>query len=299
MTTLGPETVKTYRYVRISLIAGVVLLFSALAVHTAGSGGPVEPSISAYFYLPVRSVLVGTLVGASLALIAIQGRPGGEDALLNLAGMLFLLVAFIPTPVPGRSGAPCPRLDTCVPPQFVPDVEVSVAALLWVGALGLLFTGWTLWRQPPHDPVARTGFVAAFAVWATTAVMFGPTADWPLRGHLLDLGHYVAAVLAFASLIAVAVINARRSDDGIEVAGRRASYTALYGLVALLMGTGIVGALAYWWVALRPMPEDGSTIVFWLEAWLLVLFAVFWSFQTKEFWKEGLPREAVHDPAQG
>ena len=293
MTTLGPETIKTYRYVRISLIAGVALLFCALAVHIVGSGGALEASISAYFYLPVRSVLVGTLVGASLALIAIQGRPGGEDALLNLAGMLFLLVAFVPTPVSGLPGAPCPRRDTCVPEQFVADVEVSVAALLWVGALGLLFTGWTLWRRTPRDPVARKGFLAAALVWVTTAVMFGPSADWPLRGHLLDLGHYVAAVLAFVLLITVAVINARRSDHGIEVAGRRASYTALYGVVALLMGIGTVVALAYWWVALRPVPDTGTTVVFWLEAWLLLLFATFWALQTKEHWHEGLPADAV------
>ena len=40
-------------------------------------------------------------------------------------------------------------------------------------------------------------------------------------------------------------------------------------------------------------PDAESSVVFWLEAWLLLPFAVFWAFQTRESWHEGLPRDAV------
>ena len=74
----GPETVTTYRYVRLSIIGVVVLLFAALAVAIARDDWAVGPSISAYYYGPVRSVLVGSLVAAAFLLVAVRGRPGSR-----------------------------------------------------------------------------------------------------------------------------------------------------------------------------------------------------------------------------
>lgn len=297
ISPLSYETVKTYRYVRISLIAAVILLFTALAIQITGSSGRMQGSISAYYYLPVRSVFVGTLVGASFSLVAIQGRPGGEDVLLNLAGMLLPLVAFIPTPVPGFSDAPCPRGDKCVPEEFIPGVEVSVGALILLGAAGLAFALWTLKAKGWSDPAAPKGLAAAGALWAVVAVSFGPTGDWGLRRWLIDVGHYAAAISVFALLVAVAFINAQRSEQGIRMAGRYASYKAIYRLVAAGMALGIIGACAYWFFVIRPVPEAQTTMIFWVEAWLLSLFAIFWGVQTKEFWREGLPIEAMRASA--
>jgi len=73
----------------------------------------------AYFDTPVRTVFVGTLVGAAFSQVAIRGRCGGEDALLNLAGVLLPLVAFLPVPTPGTDGDPCPgQAARYVPAEF-------------------------------------------------------------------------------------------------------------------------------------------------------------------------------------
>ena len=125
----GHETVVTYRYVRVSIVGVVVLLFTALLIEVAGDSWDLLPSISAYFYTPVRSVFVGSLVAAAFLLVAVRGRPGLEDGLLNLGGMLLPVVAFVPTPVSGQ----CPTGGRCIPDEFVPGVEVSMGALLIVG----------------------------------------------------------------------------------------------------------------------------------------------------------------------
>lgn len=105
-------------------------------------------TISAYYYSPVRSVFVGVLVGAAFSLVAIRGRRGAENALLDLAGMLLPLVAIVPTPVEGTSDAPCLRGVRYIPEEFLAGVEVGVAALLILGAVGLVFGGWsTAWLR--------------------------------------------------------------------------------------------------------------------------------------------------------
>jgi hypothetical protein len=89
---------KTYRYLRLALVALVALIMTAVALEW-GRTHCLQTSISAYYYTPARSIFVGSLVAIGVALIAIRGRSDGEDALLNLAGMLAPVVAFVPTPV--------------------------------------------------------------------------------------------------------------------------------------------------------------------------------------------------------
>lgn len=64
-------------------------------------------SISGYYYTPSRNVFVGALVVIGVSLIAIKGSTDREDVLLNLAGVLAPIVAFVPTTLgPRRSGPP-------------------------------------------------------------------------------------------------------------------------------------------------------------------------------------------------
>jgi hypothetical protein len=281
---VGQETVTTYRYVRVSIVAVVTLLFTALVVQIAADDWEIEPSISAYYYTPVRSVLVGSLVAAAFLLVAVRGRPGFEEALLNLGGMLLPVVAFIPTPIEPW----CPGDGTCVPPEFISGVEVSLSALLLLGAPGVGFALWTLLARAPHSRRAPSGYVGAMVIWAVVAVWFGPTADWAPRASLLDFGHYVAAVGVFAIMVVVALINARRTDRSARIGSRAVPYTAVYVVVAVAMALTLVGALIAWWFA---TPNEGA-LIFWVEAALLAAFSLFWAVQTAEFWNLGLPEEA-------
>ena len=103
-----------------------------------GPRGGILASISAYYYTPVRGVFVGSLVAVGLGLVAIKGREGWEDSMLNLAGMLAPLVALVPTPI----SVPVAGFEVerrTVPAELVPAVENNVAALLVLGVVGLVF----------------------------------------------------------------------------------------------------------------------------------------------------------------
>lgn len=278
---MGQQTVVTYRYVRVSIVAVVMLLFAALLVQIIADDWRIGPSISAYFYTPVRAVFVGSLVAAAFLLVAVRGRAGLEDALLNLGGMLLPVVAFIPTPIE----AGCPGGGACVPEQYLLGVEVSMSALLLLGVPGLAFALWTLLARDRSETSAPSGYLGAVAIWAAFAVWFGPAADWAPRASLLELGHYVAAVGVFAIMVSVAVINARRTDRRARIGERAVAYTAVYIGVAAAMGLVLLAGLVAWW---RGAPADGS-ILFWIEAALLGLFSLFWAIQTAEFWNLGLP----------
>lgn len=280
---MGRE-ITTYRYVRVSIVGVVMLLFTALLLEIAADGWLIGPSISAYYYTSVRSVFVGSLVAAAFLLVAVRGRVGLEDGLLNLGGMLLPVVAFIPTPLVGA----CADEGACVPEDFVPGAELSMSALLLLGVPGLAFALWTLLARDRDERAAPSGYLGAVAIWAAFAVWFGPTADWPLRASLLELGHYVAAVGVFVMMVAVAVINARRTDRTAVVADRVVPYTRVYIAVAAVMGIVLAAAVGAWWLG---APAGGS-IIFWLEAALLGLFSLFWAIQTAEFWNLGVPEDA-------
>ena len=97
---LEDVTRKSYRYLRVSVVALALLLGVSLVIEILFGGRERFGSISGYYYSPVRSIFVGALVAIGPALISIKGRAGWEDTLLDLAGMLAPVVALVPTPLP-------------------------------------------------------------------------------------------------------------------------------------------------------------------------------------------------------
>src|SRR5438552_17398424 len=80
------DAVKTWRYLRLAMIALVV----GLGVSLAFERGKVHPgcfktSISAYYYTPAHSWFVAALIGIAVCLVCLRGSTGTEDVLLNLA----------------------------------------------------------------------------------------------------------------------------------------------------------------------------------------------------------------------
>ena len=59
------------------------------------------------------------------------------------------------------------------------------------------------------------------------------------------------------------------------------------------MSLALLAALLIWAIVIRPAPTIDNSLIFWLEATLLALFAVFWVAQTVEFRDVGLPAEAL------
>ena len=64
----------------------------------------------------------------------------------------------------------------------------------------------------------------------------------------------------------------------------RTRYVAMYRAVAVLMLLALAATVAL------SLLTGSTSLVFWVEVVLLVLFAVFWVIQTIELWDRGLRR---------
>lgn len=292
MARVQEVALTSYRSLRVAIVAMVLALFAALTLQISADrmrAGPGEDwwlgSISAYFYTPVQGIFVGALCAVGLCLIAIKGRHGGEDELLNLAGMLAFLTAVVPTPL---------RPDTCTGEPYCLDVPERVTnnvwALLIAGLAALVLISWPRRRDLAH----RAGW-DLWATWISWATVAGTHLALPAL--FLDWAHYTAAVLLFLCLTAVAWVNARdaavTAGQGERTRGLKPEiYRRSYRIIAAAMLAILVGGLSaqVGFPALGlPLPGQG---LFILEALLLLLFATFWVLQTVEFWEIGLPAKA-------
>jgi hypothetical protein len=228
-----------------------------------------QPSISAYYFTPVRGVFVGALLALGICLICLRGSTDVEDLMLNVAGMLTFVVAFVPTPhyTPSCTSAVAPIEDVSA------NIANNVVALLIVSGIALLITGVAL-VFAETTKWTRIGWVVGALLWVTVLVVFISARD-----AFTDNAHDVAAVLMFLCIVAAAVDNALDT--------RRASLHALYialagAMVAALAIIAIVGKATRWpyWTIL-------------LEVVVLTLFAAFWLIQTWDLWDQGIRPRSI------
>jgi hypothetical protein len=276
MATVPASTTleRTYRYLRMGIAGAVVILFSSVTVAAASVGW--LPSVSHYFYTPARSVFVGVLVAVALALFALSGR-GAERALLDAAALMAPLIAFVPTTIaPGSvPGLTVPCDHPCVPPGFVADAANGVAAYLIGG--GLVLTVALLLAALRQLSLAQVGLSLII-----TAVVLGAVAViWAVAPDVfLQQVHFVATVIFFGLMAAVAVRNAFPRRETPPAPVYRALYTAIAaGLVVVLVA----------YVALLPRLDEGFGLVLVVEAAALTLFTAFWVVQGIEKWNDADP----------
>ena len=281
------ESVETWRYLRLSMVAVVAALAAAvLYEHFQVKGKDCfQTSISAYYYTPARSVFVAALVSIGVAMVCLRGSTPGEDLLLNLAGMFAPVVAFVPTPDPGS----CSSITSAAEARAA-NIANNLTALLIAGGLALAFAMWSAWHEPspyessPQEPCrARIALAVAVAVWA--AVLFVHA----FAGEFFDsYAHATAATAMFLCIIAVVCINARE----LKTVDSKHTYVSWYAAVAVAMVVVLVvglGAVIVHWLF---GDELWSHLTIVVESLLLVLFATFWVIQTRELWGDGLRPQA-------
>jgi hypothetical protein len=271
--------VKTYRYLRLALVALVLLLFAAIALEWWAAGRAcLQPSISAYYYTPVRAVLVGVLVTMGVCLIALKGSSEPEDVLLNFAGMLAPGVAFVPTPDLGEC-----RSVPLVPREVSANVANNMQALFVVG---LLVAGVVVVIARSDAPGDRLGRWARIGIGVTAAVLLGGALWFYLdRESFLELAHGVAAVPMFLALVAVVWLNARHVRESVgegSMPVRQSRYVPVYRGIAVGMLVALVLVVGL------SLLTGSTSLVFWVEVLLITLFAAFWVVQTVELWSRGL-----------
>lgn len=268
---------NTWRYLRLAMVAVLIGLLVSVAIERVKvHPGCFQTSISAYYYTPVRAVFVAALVTLGVCLICLRGSTAIEDLLLNVAGMLAPLVAFVPTPDYVRS---CTSVPTPVEHASA-NVANNVVALEIVSGIALLIIGGVLVFTRTTLP-ARIGGAIGVLLWVTTLAVF-----LVARDAFLDNAHNVAATALFICIVGAAF------DNAVDTPRRRLHVLYMSLAVAMLAALGIIALVGnvtgweYW------------TIV--LEVIVLGLFVVFWLVQTADLWSDGIrPRPRAASLAQG
>jgi hypothetical protein len=272
--------VKTYRYLRISMVGAVVLLGVSILIER-WEVDCWQTSVSAYYYTPVRAIFVGVLMAIGLCLIVIKGSTAWEDATLNAAGMLAPIVAVVPTTDVGRCWSQSPGQRPVddggnLAPWVVANIDNNITALLITGIAGLVVAAVIASIATRNlkavtevgDVGMRIGLLAAMVFLIAGGVLFVAWDAFDTRAH------GIAAVLMFLFLALAVGGNAwvRRNDPAPR------TYFWLYTAIA----TAMLVAPA----VMFPLGPGWSHMVLVLEATEITLFAGFWLVQTKEHWRE-------------
>jgi hypothetical protein len=271
--------VKTHNYLRIALAALVLLLFVSVALEWVAADGCLQPSISAYYFTPVRAVFIGVLVTMGVCLVALKGNTDGEDVLMNLAGMLAPGVAFIPTASSGRCGASAAGVG-------VPDAVANNMPALFVTGLAVGVAALVIARRESGgvrlSPANRLGLGLTVLVLGSGVVWFVVARD-----SFLERGHDASAIPMFLAIIAVVWLNARDVQQGLQqgtVPSTRGPYVPAYRGIAIGMLLALAATVAV------SLLTGSTSLVLWVEVVLITLFAAFWVVQTTELWNRGLRR---------
>lgn len=271
-----PQLLTTYRYLRMALISVLVLLASAVLLAFADDGWPPLPSISDYYWTPVKSVFVGALVGLGVGMVVLKADNELEDIFLNVGGILAPVVAFVP--VPELEGPPT------LPPATVEAITNNITALLLAGALSLVVFAVLAFgvrgRRRDRRRLKRSIRLARFAGTGAVVALFLGGWWWfeHERGSFERYAHYAAAVTLFACIIAVTVLNAV-SRSLASTASRPRSLVNAYSVLSALMALVLIAGL---------LLRDWYYTILFIEAGVLVLFLAFWIIQSAELWRTGV-----------
>ncbi|GAA1711675.1 hypothetical protein GCM10009809_04900 [Isoptericola hypogeus] len=310
----------TYHYLRVAIIGMTAMLVVAVLLEDADPASGVRlGSISASWYTPAQSIFVAVLVGTGAAMIAIRGR-GMQEPLLNLAGFLAPVVAFVPTPEPVRetcfAQAQPPTLDAQQPPisggpwdaqacaEWTDQVSSSLVAYFWVGSVALVLLLLFVLRRD-RDPelvptaaggswlrrlgrrFADTGFrqpsrnEEVVGTLVVVLVWVAGLLAYLLRHDWFLLhAHALAAIMVFAPMALVALTS------GLVGLWRRPDASRphpVWGIAYLAVAVlMIVGVVATAGFKLFGWVTDESRWFYWFELAIVLGFLLFWTFQTVE-----------------
>lgn len=268
--------VVTYRYLRGGMIMVVVALLSSVVIQQAHAGCW-QGSISAYYYTPSRAIFVSGMVAIGMALIVLKGRTVVEDQLLNFAGMVAPIVAFVPTTYEPRCVAGQP-LEAgpggSLPKSIMRDAQNNMQALLIAGsvAVALLIVVYVIERR-------RAGAGGAPGTDRRRVVLLGVSVAvlavaWCLLAsdEILEL-HGKAAAVMFA-LLALASIS-----SGITLFLDERHKVLAWSYIVVGAAMLIVG-VAFELV----VSDDWRHRVLILELTEIAMFAALWIVQSIERW---------------
>jgi hypothetical protein len=301
--------IRTYRYVRVLIVALTVGLLTSVAVEWA-TAGCLLGSISAYYYTPARGLFTGGLIGIGVCLIAIRGENDLQDGLLNAAGLLGPMVALIPMHLtvgslehPSREAsciANAHRLTDVRPDNVketafglvtagrVDSIRNNTWALLIMVGLGLLLLAGLIAHARRHP---RGGAPQPkWWPWALSALLTAGVWALYLRAHgvFIERVHFASAITMFAAVSVFAVVDGIRTVSLQGAVKRGVTYVALG--VILLAGCGAIMLIG--------TSNDWPYSTFTAEVWGIGVFLLFWVVQTIDLWDHTSRRSAILSASQ-
>jgi hypothetical protein len=282
-----PESslIRTYRYLRIAISSIVVVIAVAVIVQSVASGA--LDSISAYYYSDAQNVFVGALLAVSLALLVIAGR-GASRYLLNLAALFALLLALVPTPIPGGTlgDTTCTPDVRCVPLSVRPEVDVAVTTYVILGVLLVIFAlglRIALHRRHPGDEPLDLWTTIIPRIPGVLVIVIVAAGHALAPDAFFAVTHAIATGLFFACIVVVALLDAFRPDP-LDPPARRWQ-RVVYSVVAVgLVVDILILAVVVVFKIDNPVPP-----VLVGEFIGLTFFSVFWAVQTVQKWNEPNP----------
>jgi hypothetical protein len=145
--------VMSYMLLRKSVgVIGVFLPF-VLFFGNKIIGYGVQPSVSGYYYTPMRNIYIGALCALAIFLITYDGWDRADTVITNIAGICVVGAAWCPTSLPGATGH-----------QVVIGVfhlSFAAAAFVMLALMSLRFAKRT--PTPPGLPFwSRVGYALGF-----------------------------------------------------------------------------------------------------------------------------------------
>ncbi len=278
---LSTYVIKSYRYLRLSIIVVLFALIVAVLIerdHLSCWQG----SISSYYYTPVHSLFVGALLTLAVSLLAIRGATDWEDALLNVAGVLAAIVAFVPT---SPSSPSCSSTTNVLGGDTLPYINNNLLAFTIAGvatmiavAIGMLIQrdkaagrSWPTRVSNPAKNPSFAGLLLGFVLLVAGLIWY-----FCFRDNFLDHAHGGSAVVMFIIIGVVIFMNALSSPVP--------TYRWVYGGVTSWMALSAIGVLIA-----DHVDSSWRHEILVLEILEIAALVAFWSMQTIEHWKVGVP----------
>ena len=268
--TFRDYAIRSYRYLRLAIVVMVLSLGASVIIERA-EAKCWQGSISAYYYTPAHSMFVGSLVAIGVCLIAIVGRKPWEDMFLNVAGMLAIVVAFVPT-------SPADRLLCAASGRVSADADAyinnNILAVAIGGVIALMIAAVIASKKDSLHAAKPSREVGVGLVITAALILAGVIWHTADRSTFDRDAHISAAIAMFLAIGVVVLVNVWEARGG---------YRVLYIVVVALMIAGVVAVLVG-----KAIDAEWRHEVFWLEALEITPFAVFWVAQTIEHWDEGI-----------
>lgn len=269
-----PFAVRTWHYLRLTMVALVLGLLAAVLYEHARAGC-FQTSISAYWYTPARGYFVAVLLGMSVCMVCLRGTTKTEDVLLNFAGMLAPVVAFASTPPEKVPPPPICKQAASAVRERAADIANNGTAMFALGGAALAIAVVIVIAGHERPRGAELGAaIGGFALWLAALLVFVFARDtWEKDAHI------TSAPAMFLLIVFVVFVNARRSHPTRRLRNYRNAYVAIaLGMLGTLIATAAVAL------------KGGFThATIWTEVALIGLFAIFWTLQTIEIWKQESP----------